>query len=159
VKLITFVIISFALFSACKKSGGGDAGTAQLSTNIHYIDSSGNDLFSTNNDGQNGFWMDSLIVGNIKTGSLYQTLNCFNNNTHAYQFETLVVLETQICPNYNLENRYSYTLIQLKPGVIDTLKIHITSDAITPSTNIDTLWYNGVIKRYDDSIGAIAITR
>jgi hypothetical protein len=57
------------------------SGDAHLGVRLHYIDSLGNDIFSATNDGQNGFWTDSVIVSNIKTGSNYYPLACFNNDT------------------------------------------------------------------------------
>ena len=103
--------------------------------------------------------MDSVTISNIKTGSSYAILDCYNNHTNGYQFQNLVVFEMQVCPNYNLINRYSYTIIKLKHGVIDTLKIHVIDDFISSSTNIDTIWYNNTIEKYDNSTGVITIVK
>jgi hypothetical protein len=140
--------------------GGGDQpiGDASGAVYLHLIDSSGNDLFSPYYDGQNGFWIDSVIVSNIKTGTQYYPLACFNNNKDAYQFQQRAVVTMMVCSNNNIVNQYSYTLIQLKPGMTDTLKIHINQASLSSSTIMDTIWYNKVILHYD-STATLAVVR
>ena len=63
-----------------------------------------------------------------------------------------------ICANANFLNRYSYTLIHLKNGTDDTLKVHIDKNAYSPAANIDMVWYNGVLKAFD-STGSIMVVK
>jgi hypothetical protein len=153
-KLVCLILISF-LFFACKKSSN-DAGTAVYGVRIHYIDSNGDDLFSLSNDGQNGYWTDSLLVFDITNGK-NPLPSCYETG-HSYQFEQLNVLRTAICENQDFINRYSYTLIQLRKGMQDTIKVHITQNTVTPSTNNDSIWYNGGLMKYD-STGTITVVK
>ena len=56
-------------------------------------------------------------------------------------------------PKINLEKEYllPHETIKLKRGMADTLKVHINQASITPSTNMDSVWYNGVLKHYDST--------
>lgn len=142
-----------SIFYSCRKPG--DAGTTVYGVLLHYADSNSNDLYST--DGTNGFWKDSIKVYDI-TGQKKMLPNCFENNTQNYQFQQLQELRTTICPNTDIVNRYSYTLIHLKNGVDDTIKCHLDHDNIGLSTSYDGIWYNGVQKFYDSS-GNITIMK
>jgi hypothetical protein len=149
-KSIALILVIYSFLVSCKHSGTptGDAG---MGIYLHYIDSSGNDLFSPYNDGQNSFWIDSVVVSNIETGSNYVSLDCFNSRSVSYQFEQFVVFTMKVCPNYNLINQYTYTLIQLKKGMVDTLKTHINQSSISSSTLRDSIWYNRVLRTYDSN--------
>ena len=152
------ILTALVFFFYCCKQKGGDGGTAHLAVPLHFVDSSGNDLFSSFNDGQNSYWMDSVKVSNIDQGNQYATLNCFDEHTVGYQFEMLAEFVMKVCPNYNVENSYTYTLIHLKNGMDDTLKIHINQNIITPSTMSDSFWYNGILQSFDSN-AAITIVR
>jgi hypothetical protein len=152
-KVCCLIIVIYSIQS-CSKIGGNDAGTAKYGEDIHYVDSSGNNLFSMSNDGQNGYWVDSVRAYDITTGSKI-LLNCYPNGMG---FQNLNVLSTIICANHDISNQYSYTLVHLKSGIDDTIKVHLTSNTITPSTNNDSVWYNGIRKIYD-STGNILIVK
>ncbi len=153
--VIYFIVIVCLGCNSCKKSSN-DAGTAVYGVRIHFIDSSGNDLFSTTNDGQNGYWKDSVVlydITNIKT----QLQPCYEGG-RSYQFEQLNVFRMDICENTDFANRYSYTLIQLKKNLQDTIKVHIDQNTLNPATNNDSVWYNNVLRRYD-STGTITVIK
>jgi hypothetical protein len=152
-KIVLSFLIIFFIFYSCKKQG--DAGTAVYGVLLHYIDSSGNDLYTV--DGTNGFWIDSIKVFDI-TGVKKPLPNCYENNTLNYQFQQLQVLRTTICANTDIVNRYSYTLIHLKTGVDDTIKCHLNEDKISLSSSYDGIWYNG-IRKTSDSNGNITIMK
>jgi hypothetical protein len=143
------------LVLACGK-GTHDTGTAIYGVRIHYIDSNKNDLFSISDNGQNGYWIDSLQLFDITTGK--KTLPSCYENGHSYQFQPLNILRLDICENEDFANRYSYTLIQLKKGVQDTIKIHINRNSVSLSTDNDSVWYNGLYRIYD-STGSITVTK
>jgi hypothetical protein len=147
------VVIGF-LLSAC--SGSNDAGTAKLGVKIHYVDSSGNDLYSLVTDGYNGFWKDSILLYDI-TSAKIKLPPCYETGL-AYQLQASTVTEMIICANANFLNGYSYTLIHLKTGTDDTLKVHIDKNAYSPAANIDMVWYNGVLKAFD-SAGSIMVVK
>jgi|GEM_PF-5712442 hypothetical protein len=151
---ILSLIITITIICSCKKSQN-DAGTAIYGVLIHYVDSGGNDLFSHSNDGQNGYWIDSLNVYDI-TSSKKSLPPCYEN-TFNYQFQQLNVLRTSFCENQDIVNRYSYTLVNLKAGIFDTIKTHIDHNTIGPSTNYDSIWYNGVLKTYDTTGNILVI--
>ncbi len=154
IKLLSLTSIVL-LFFACGK-GTNDAGTAIYGVRIHYIDSNRNDIFSINNNGQNGYWIDSLSLFDI-TGTKKPLPFCYENG-HSYQFQPLNILRLDICENEDFANRYSYTLIQLKEGVQDTIKVHINRNDVSLATDNDSVWYNGVYKIYD-STGSITIIK
>jgi hypothetical protein len=154
-KVIYFMAILCLGYNSCKKSSN-DAGTAAYGVRVHYIDSSGRDLFSARNDGQNGYWMDSLLLFDITSGKTPLT-PCYEVG-RAYQFSQLNILRTDICENTDFINRYSYTLIQLKKGVQDTIRVHINQNSVNPGTNNDSVWYDNVLKTYD-STGSITIVK
>jgi hypothetical protein len=147
-----FLLIAALIFIFRCNKGGGDAGTAKLGVELHYVDSSGNDLFSPQSDGQNGYWIDSVRVRDLKSKSL---LTCFTNG-YEFQVESGFVMHT--CPNPNIVNQYTSTLIHVKTGMDDTLKVYLDQSSYTQSANIDSIWYNGVFKHYG-STAAITITK
>jgi hypothetical protein len=61
VKTILNIFIVVYIFSSCVKPD--TTGTAAYGVFIHYIDSSNDELFST--DGTNGYWKDSIKVFDI----------------------------------------------------------------------------------------------
>jgi hypothetical protein len=63
-----------------------------------------------------------------------------------------------ICENTDFANRYSYTVIQLKKDIQDTIKVHIDQNSVSPRTNNDSVWYNNVLRRYDTT-GTITVVR
>ncbi len=146
--------VIICLLAAC--SGNNDAGTAQFGVKIHYVDSSGNDLYSLVTDGYNGFWKDSILLYDI-TSAKQKLPPCYETGL-AYQLQASTVTEMIICANANFLNRYSYTLIHLKNGTDDTLKVHIDKNAYSPAANIDMVWYNGVLKAFD-STGSIMVVK
>jgi hypothetical protein len=148
------IFFSFALVCLFGCIGKGDAGTATYGVRVHYVDSSGLDLFSYSNDGQNGYWMDSVRVYDLTNDVKGDLLDCYPNGC---QFMTEEVLRTFICENPDITNRYSYTLIHLKDGVDDTIKVHINQDHLTLSTNNDAVWYNGVPKTYDTTANILIV--
>ena len=150
-KQICLLISVFIFICGCKK-GGRDAGTAKLGVELQYVDSTGNDLFSPQSDGQNGYWIDSVRVRDLNSKSL---LTCYTNG-YEFQVESGFVMHT--CPNPNIVNQYTNTLIHVKTGMDDTLKVHLNQSSYTQSANIDSIWYNGVLKHYD-STAAITITK
>jgi hypothetical protein len=150
-KFVFLITVLLLLYSCIRDR----AGTAQLGEDIHYVDSSGNDLFSLTNDGQNGYWTDSTRAYDITNGNKILLTSCADNGIF---FVPVNVLKTVICANHDIVNRYTYTQVHLKNGVDDTIKVHITANSITPSTNADSVWYNGVLKTYD-STGNIPIVK
>lgn len=149
---LLFICAMVVIYSCHKNyNGNGNVGPAALPIHLCYLDSNGNQLYSITNDGQNGFWMDSFQVRNIDVGSKYISLDCFDNNTVGYSFQPLIVLETLICPNLNINNGYSYTILNLSSKIQDTLKVHITSKTFDVSANTDSIWYNGKLVTYDET--------
>jgi hypothetical protein len=152
--MLGVLIVILPISYSCRRIGVNDAGTAMYGEDIHYVDSSGNDLFSLTNDGQNGYLTDSTRAYDITNGNKI-LLTCYPNGMG---FQSLNVLKTIICANHDIVNQYSYTLVHLKNGIDDTIKVHLTSNSISPSTNNDSVWYNGVLKTYD-STGNILIVK
>ena len=146
--------VIICLLAACSESN--DAGTAQYGVKIHYVDSSGNDLYSLVTDGYNGFWKDSILLYDI-TSAKQKLPPCYETGL-AYQFQAGTVTEMIICANPNFLNRYSYTLIHLKNGTDDTLKVQIDKNAYSPAANNDMVWYNGELKAFD-STGSIMVVK
>jgi hypothetical protein len=156
VKNLFGLFILIGIFNSCIKHGGNDAGGAHLGVWIRYVDSSGKDLFDPYNNGQNGYWVDSIKIYDI-TNAKTPLHACFETG-FPYQFQVLNVLSLNICENLDFIDRYSYTLINLKEGIYDTLKVHIDQETVGPSTNNDKVWYNGILKPYD-SIGNIKVVK
>jgi hypothetical protein len=152
-KIILSSLITLSIFYSCRREG--DAGTAVYGVLLHFVDSNSNDLYST--DGTRGFWKDSIKLYDI-TGQKKPLPKCFDDNTQNVQFQQFQEIRTTICPNTNIVNRYSYTLIHLKNGVDDTIKCHLDHDKIGLSTNYDGIWYNGIQKTYDTN-GNITIMK
>jgi len=153
IKFILGFLITLFIFYSCRNDG--DAGTAVYGVSLHYVDSNSNDLYSA--DGTSGFWRDSIEVYDI-TGQKKPLPNCFYDNTRNLQFQEFQEIRTTICPNTDIVNRYSYTLIHLKNGVDDTIKCHLDHDNIGLSTNYDRIWYNGIQMSYDSN-GNITIMK
>jgi hypothetical protein len=151
---IIFIVASFINIS-CRKNNEA-YGTAQAGVRLHYIDSAGQDIFSVSNDGQNGFWMDSVVASDLKRNGSGQIFTCLPNGC---QFRNLNVLMFVVCPNGDVTNRYSNTLIHLKSGMNDTLRTHIDTEIFSSNTSFDSVWYNGKLVRYSDSSGTIPIVR
>ena len=101
--------------------------------------------------------MDSIKLFNI-THAKSPLPTCYENFTKNYIFQELNELRLQICPNNDLVNKYNYTLIQLKTGMNDTLKFHFSDNNISLSTNVDSVWYNGILKTYNQN-GDISIVK
>jgi hypothetical protein len=142
-----YVILLFIFLVSC--IGKNDGGTAILGLQLHYVDSNGNGLFSAIQDGQNGYWIDSLKVYDLSDGRKTMLTPCFENRSLSFTFGGGSVLH--LCPNNNIKNRYSITLIHVKNGIDDTLKVHIDQNTITAGTNIDSIWYNGALKIQDSA--------
>jgi hypothetical protein len=153
--VVFFAVIMLFNCNSCKKSSN-DAGTAVYGVRIHFIDSSGSDLFSSGNDGQNGYWKDSVALYDI-TNTKTPLQSCYEGG-RSYQFEQLNVLRMDICENTDFASRYSYTLIQLKKNLQDTIKVHIDQNSVNPGTNNDSVWYNNILRRYD-STGTITVVK
>lgn len=117
---------------------------------IHYIDSSGYDLFK---HGQNGYFRDSVQLLNLQNGN--KNLIYIANSMYPYGYyftrnilggKVLTDSGTLIIGTYNIPvtNNYTTNIIHLKIGVNDTLKAHVNG------INYDSIWYNGILK--NDSI-------
>jgi len=150
-----FFIVFIFLNLSCRK-GLGDAGTASHGVFLHFIDHSGKELFNLDSNGEQGYFFDSINLYDL-TKSKTELPSCYEDRSKNYLFQQFDELRTQFCPNFDIINRYSYTLVQLKRGSNDTLKCHINTDQIGPSTNFDSVWYNGKLLVYDNKGNLIVV--
>ena len=143
------------LNSCTREKGLGDSGTANSPINIHYVDSSGRDIFSPFDDGYNGYWMDSVKAYDWSNGN--KTL--LSGLPNGVLFDQVEVFVTKISPNSNVINHYSTTVVHLKNKVDDTLITYISSPEWSPAASADKYFYNGkeVTLNLDD--GAVRIVK
>ena len=127
-KLIIFSLL--IVLSGCRKLDT----TPIPETQIHYIDTSGNDLFT---NGQNGYYKDSVYISNIN-GNIIPNYAGFVGWTPS-------TLETGPSTYTTITNNYCTLIIHLRYGTDDTLKFHETS--IQLGGTIDSIWYNGRLKK------------
>ena len=137
-KIISFFLGIMAL-SSCQKRATGFF--SQVS--IHYVDQSGKDLFT---NGQNGYFLDSVRVYGIRNGRnvIISTFNSMYPNGFTpnvlYPYSGI-----SVTPNdSDIVNRYTISIIHLKKGVDDTLKIHLNQDSQMGAI-YDQILYNGVL--------------
>ena len=150
-----FVPFIFMILNSCRKAN--NSGTASHGVFLHFIDSTGRDLFTIDSSGKNGYYFDSIYLYDITQGKT--VLNaCYEDGTKNYLFQALDELRAQFCPNLHILNRYSSTLVQLKRGQSDTLICHINTDQMGSSTNYDSVWYNRTLLKYDGK-GNLEVTR
>lgn len=107
---------------------------------IHYVDSSGNNLFT---DGKNGYLMDSVKIFDYKNGDTTFIVNGFS---FAVYLEDKMVVHL----NADITNGYCNSIIRLKPGTYDTLAIHVTGSSFA-NYRYDSIWYNGHTEPLTDS--------
>jgi hypothetical protein len=141
-KNVAFILMMIFLFSCMGKN---DAGTAHEGVSLNYVDSIGTRLYQT--DGYDGYWVDSIRIYDITEGVKTKISPCYETGL-PYSFQ----IGLQICANQHIVNRYYNTLIHLKSGVDDTLRVHINSNTLTPGTNNDSVWYNGQLKYMDSAV-------
>lgn len=134
--------MSFVLFPSCRR-GGGDFFSA---VQIHYMDSSGNDLFT---NGQNGYYKDSVNVYDFQNG-IKTPLIISKQSAYFADWRNSIVIVPGII-NTHVINRYTINIIHLKKGVEDTLKIHLTRDG-QEGALYDSIWYNNVLRKDTFSI-------
>jgi len=151
---LSFFVFIITFLTSCKSNTQGNA---FLPIGIHLVDSSGKDLFSFENDGNNGYWMDSVKAYDIGKGRR-DFIQCsdFSDTTGRYFYNIPPVI-LYVCLNQDFQNRTSLTLLNIKRGVWDTLKISINQDKLTSSTLWDTIWYNNKPVYWKD--GAVQVTK
>lgn len=136
---MAFLFFGILTLSSCRKP----ANDFFSSVAIHYVDPSGRDLFT---NGQNGYFLDSVKVYGIRNGRnvIISTYNYMYPNG----FTPNVVYPNSgisVRPNdSDIVNRYTISIIHLKTGVDDTLKIHLNQDSQMGAI-YDQIMYNGVL--------------
>jgi hypothetical protein len=166
--MIRLIVISFFLIIVVFGCGKYSEGDVVDPIEIVYTDSSGNPIFSPDMDGIDGYYQDSVLVYGMDDG--IKTLGtCFEvpNDTIAYnsptgrlscRFDDITGYIRFIpCGGTAEANRYSTTIIHLKRGVDDTLKIHVTK--LGTEGNIDSLFYNGILKTYQTSVHGYSVVK
>ncbi|MBS1915955.1 MAG: hypothetical protein JST87_06730 [Bacteroidetes bacterium] len=126
--LISFL---FVVLYACAKDTSPIPGAQ-----IHYIDTNGNDLFA---NGQNGYYEDSVYVSNIN-GNVIPNYAGFVDWTPS-------TLETGPSMYTTITNKYTTLVIHLKSNINDTIKMHLTSTQLANGATLDSIWYNGQLKK------------
>jgi len=167
-KIVSLLIVVVSLALSCKK--GSQTPDVYPMVQIRYLDSTGNDLFSPAHDGQNGYWMDSVRIYDYKNGIKTLIYQGPTANTSAADYPYGYVFTTYsnisdipgeymiIYPNEDVVNRYSNSIIQLKAGVFDTLRVHLTGN-VPYGSQYDSVWYNSLFEPNGKSAGFINIVK
>ena len=131
--------------TSCRKPPGDFLSSVQL----HYVDQYGKDLFT---NGQNGYILDSIKVydfGNGVKNLIYNPGKDYPNGYAPNPFSPTSGIN--IGPdNNNIINQYTVTIIRLKPGVEDTVKIHLNKSSQMGAI-YDQVMYNGVLINKDSA--------
>jgi len=163
-KTVGLLIIIVSLALSCKK--GSQTPDILPDVKIRYVDSTGNDLFSRGHDGQNGYWMDSVMIYDYKNGiktlihqpATYDYPNGYVFTTYSDIITNLPVQYMVVFANNDVVNRYSNYIIQLKTGLFDTMKVHLTGPANYGSV-YDSVWDNSQYEPSGKAGGFITIVK
>lgn len=139
-------LLSILFLTSCAKN---DSQPTYSTIAIHYINNAGNDLFT---NGQNGYIRgDNILqISSLQNGTA--NLIYLQNQPYPYGYyftrnilggKAATDSSTIIIGTYNLPvyNNYTTNTIQLKTGVVDTLKAHVIGVVY------DSIWYNGILKK------------
>ena len=139
-----FCLIIFILFGCGKTPGGGDFFS---SVQLHYVDQYGKDLFT---NGQNGYILDSIKVYDYGNGVKNLIYNQGKDYPNGYTPNPLYPGSgISFGPaNNNIINQYTVSIIRLKPGVEDTIRIHLNKSSQMGAI-YDQVMYNGVLINKD----------
>ena len=113
------IVVFLSLFQACRKNGRDTFPEVQ----IHYADMKGNDLF-INGTINNGYSTDSIRIFDYQNG--IKKLIYYPNAVLPYGYSLSPFFSSTIVisdGNNDIINQNVVTIIHLKPGVDDTLKL------------------------------------
>ena len=129
--LLIFIYFFLSFCNSCKK------GTTPIpEVQIHYMDKVGNDLFT---NGQNGYYKDSVAILNLGGDKIPNYVDFVE------WAPSTLLLQPSIYTN--IINNYCSLVIYLRNGVNDTLKMHLTSIRLADGATLDSIWYNGRLKK------------
>ncbi len=146
-KILVLVPIIY-LTIGCRKDPGQHLSLIYPMVDIHYVDTNWHDLFT---NGRNGYIFDSIHAYDYQNGvktSLVTPSKDYPNGYSPYVLYPQSGIEIG-SGNGDIVNRYTVTIIHLKMGVDDTLRLHLTGSAPVESSHFDSIWYNGVLSKTD----------
>lgn len=145
-KTVVFLAMLY-LIAGCRK-GSSDVPLIYPTAHIHYVDTNWHDLIT---NGSNGYIFDSIRAYDYQNGvktKLSSPSNIYPNGFSEYVIYPKSGIEIGSWNN-DIVNRYTVTIIHLKMGVDDTLRLHLTGSAPVESSHFDSIWYNSLLIKTD----------